>query len=408
MGQGMALKLTAIHRTLVMSAGLLSLAACSDVKDWDLRNMSGGFNTTGAAERATLARPTPDNRGVLSYPGYQVVVAKRGDTVGRIANRLGLAPDELARYNAISANDPLNEGEVIALPGRVAEPSPATGASTTGPIAPPANDQIDITTLATGAIDRAQTTAPMTNTGSGTQVAALAPQTAQPKVAAAQPTKHKVTRGETAYTIARLYNIPVRALADWNGLGPDLAVHEGQVLLIPVVDPTRTVSAPPVTPPGQPSPTPEPPSASKPLPTTTPPAASAATPMPASPNLGKDRTAASASKFIMPVDGKIIRPFSKKGEGIDISAAAGTAVVASGDGTVAAITKDTDGFPIIVIRHDGNLLSAYQRIDGVTVAKGDKVKRGQKIAVIRAGDPAFLHFVVSQGIEPIDPATVLN
>ena len=398
----MALKLTAIHRTLVMSAGLLSLAACSDVKDWDLRNMSGGFNTTGAAERATLARPAPDNRGVLSYPGYQVVVAKRGDTVGGIANRLGLAPDELARYNAISANDPLNEGEVIALPGRVAEPSPATGAPTIGPITPPANDQIDITTLATGAIDRAQTTP-----GPGTQVAALAPPTG-PKVAAAQPAKHKVARGETAYTIARLYSIPVRALADWNGLGPDLAVHEGQVLLIPVVDPTRTVSAPPVTPPGQPSPAPEPPSASKPLPTTSPPAASAPTPVPASPNLGKDRTAASASKFMMPVDGKIIRPFSKKGEGIDIAAAAGTAVVASGDGTVAAITKDTDGFPIVVIRHDGNLLSAYQRLDGVTVAKGDKVKRGQKIAVIRAGDPAFLHFVVSQGIEPIDPATVLN
>lgn len=403
----MALKLTAIHRTLVLGAGVLSLAACSDVKDWDLRNMSGGFNTTGAAERATLARPTPDNRGVLSYPGYQVVVAKRGDTVGGIANRLGLAPDELARYNAINANAPLNEGEVIALPGRVAEPSPATGAPTTGPIVPPANDQIDITTLATGAIDRAQPTPPAVSTGTGTQVAAPAP-SAGPKVAAAQPAKHKVTRGETAYTIARLYGIPVRALADWNGLGPDLAVHEGQVLLIPVVDPTRAVAAPPVTPPGQPSPAPEPPSASKPLPTATPPAASTPTPVPASPNLGQDRTAASASKFIMPIDGKIIRPFTKKGEGIDIAAAAGTAVVASGDGTVAAITKDTEGYPIVVIRHDGNLLSAYQRLDGVTVAKGDKVKRGQKIAVIRAGDPAFLHFVVSKGIEPIDPATVLN
>lgn len=403
----MALKLTAIHRNLLMSVGLLALAACGDVKDWDLRNMSGGFNTTGAAERATLARPAPDNRGVISYPGYQVVVAKRGDTVTSIANRLSLAPDELARFNAVDPNAPLNEGAVVMLPGRVAEPSPATGSAISGPITPAASDQIDITSLANGAIDRAQTNGAAT-TGNGTQVAAAAPQAPQPKVAATQPTRHKVARGETAYSIARLYNIPVRALADWNGLGPDLAVHEGQVLLIPVIDPTRAAAAPSVTPPGQPSPTPEPPSASKPLPTTTPPAASAATPVPPSPNMGKDRTAASASKFIMPVDGKIIRPFTKKGEGIDIAAAAGTAVVASGDGTVAAITKDTDGYPIVVIRHDGNLLSAYQRIDGVTVAKGDKVKRGQKIAVIRAGDPAFLHFVVSQGIEPIDPATVLN
>ena len=79
-----------------------------------------------------------------------------------------------------------------------------------------------------------------------------------------------------------------------------------------------------------------------------------------------------------------------------------------GIGQAIALRLARDGFPIVVIRHDGNLLSAYQRLDGVTVAKGDKVKRGQKIAVIRAGDPAFLHFVVSQGIEPIDPATVLN
>ena len=153
---------------------------------------------------------------------------------------------------------------------------------------------------------------------------------------------------------------------------------------------------------------PEPPSAAKPLPTTTPPAASAPAKVPASPDLGKDATAASAATFIMPVDGKIIRPFTKKGEGIDIAAAAGTAVKASSDGTVAAITKDTEGFPIVVIRHPNNILTAYQRIDGVTVKKGDTVKRGQKIAVVRQGDPAFLHFVVSQGVDPVDPATVLK
>ena len=42
-------------------------------------------------------------------------------------------------------------------------------------------------------------------------------------------------RGETAYTIARLYNVSAKSLAEWNGLGPDLAVREGQYLLIPVV-----------------------------------------------------------------------------------------------------------------------------------------------------------------------------
>jgi len=45
-----------------------------------------------------------------------------------------------------------------------------------------------------------------------------------------------VARGETAFTIARLYNVSVRALSDWNGLGPDLEVREDQYLLIPVVN----------------------------------------------------------------------------------------------------------------------------------------------------------------------------
>ena len=413
----MAVTRTAIHRNLLMCAGVLALAACNGnaPRDWDLRGMGGSnaFNTAGAAEQATLARPQPDNRGVISYPGYQVVVAKRGDTVASIASRLGLAAADLARYNAIDPNAPLNDGAVITLPGRVSEPSPATGAVTTGPLQPPAADgKIDITALATGALDRAQasgdTGATAAPTTTATASAAGAPKPALPNTNATQPIKHKVARGETAYTIARLYNIPVRALADWNGLGPDLAVHEGQILLIPVIDTSKPAAAAPVTAPGQQSPAPEPPSAAQPLPAATPPAASAPTKLPASPNLGKDATQASAAAFIMPVDGKIIRPFTKKGEGIDIGAAAGTAVKASSDGTVAAITKDTEGFPIVVIRHANNILTAYQRIDGVTVKKGDTVKRGQKIAVVRQGDPAFLHFVVSQGVDPVDPATVLK
>ena len=46
--------------------------------------------------------------------------------------------------------------------------------------------------------------------------------------------RHQVKRGETAYTISRLYNVPVQSLAEWNGLGSDFAIREGQYLLIPV------------------------------------------------------------------------------------------------------------------------------------------------------------------------------
>ena len=38
-----------------------------------------------------------------SYPGYQVAVARRGDTAASVAARIGLSASELANYNAIDA-----------------------------------------------------------------------------------------------------------------------------------------------------------------------------------------------------------------------------------------------------------------------------------------------------------------
>ena len=75
-----------------------------------------------------------------------------------------------------------------------------------------------------------------------------------------EPQRHVVKRGETAYSIARMYNVSVRSLADWNGLDAKMTVREGQTLLIPVATgPAPKTAA--VTAPGAGSPTPEPPSA---------------------------------------------------------------------------------------------------------------------------------------------------
>ena len=111
----------------------------------------------------------------------------------------------------------------------------------------------------------------------------------------------------------------------------------------------------------------------------------------------------------MPADGRIIRGFSaKKNTGIDIGAVAGSPVMAAANGTVAAITKDTADVPILVVRHADNILTIYANIDGIKVAKGDKVKRGQSIAVVRAENPAFLHFEVRNGADAVDPLPYLE
>jgi LysM repeat protein len=381
----------------LVSVSLLALASCTDGGglndlDFDLRGLAGGFTTSDAAREArTAAKPQPDARGVISYPTYDVAVARDGETVGQMATRLGFGANELGRYNGLPPETPLRGGEIIALPARVGAgaaptPGPATAAGT-----------IDVTTLAGNALDRVGTTAPTTAATGPAPAAGPGGQ---------EPVRHQVARGETAYSIARRYDVPVRALAEWNSLDSALSVREGQYLLIPVVIGERSAAlatAPEA--PGTGSATPLPPSAAAPLPTET----AAPTTGPASPALAETRTAASGARMALPVDGKVVRPFQKgKTDGIDISAPAGSAVKAAAAGTVAAITRDTDQVPILVIRHTGNLLSVYAGIDDIKVAKGDSVSRGQEIARVRAADPAFLHFQVREGTLSVDPMSYLN
>ncbi|MCU0908355.1 MAG: peptidoglycan DD-metalloendopeptidase family protein [Rhodobacteraceae bacterium] len=383
----------AAGRTATGLAALAALAVAGCTQpigsfDPDLRRLGSGFNTADAAANIqTEARPQADGRGILSYPGYQVAVARDGDTVADIASRVGLSADELARHNGLPLDATLRSGEIVALPRRVGEPSPATGAITSGPIMP---GSVDITTLAGGAIERA---------GSGRT-------TPVPAAGGTQPVQHQVTRGETAFTIARSYGVSVEALAQWNGLDSQFSVREGQFLLIPPVMATaRTAAAaPPVEPPGAGSATPPPPSSATPLP----PPPTAAPPVAAAPP--PPTTAATrAAQFAMPVQGPIIRAFARgRNDGIDIGAPAGTPVRAAEAGTVAAITQNTDGVPIVVIRHPNDLLTVYAGLDNVTVSRGTAVTRGQQIATVRTAQTPFLHFEVRRGMEALDPGPFLE
>jgi len=402
-----------VRLSFLAGSSALLLSACADQPlDFDLRGNLGSFTTAQAATAPLADRPSPDSRGVISYPNYQVAVARRGDTLADVAARVGASTSQLASYNGIDPTVRLRKDEIIALPNRVAEPSAATGAASGRPV--------DISSLAGGAIDRAPS-AP------GVQTATLAPASPAPAAtvqSAREPIRHRVERGETAYTVARLYSVPVKALAEWNGLGPDFAVREGQFLLIPVPqqNPPKRSTAGTATPaavpapetttlPGQGSPTPTPPSAKTPLPEddTAKPLPPAATPQKPVADVGKTTASTSKAKMATPVQGSIIRGYAKgKNEGINIKAAAGAPVMAADSGTVAAITKSAEGVPIVVVRHEGNLLTVYANVAGVSVAKGDNVARGQQIAKLRGGDDAYVHFEVRKGFESVDPAPYLN
>jgi LysM repeat protein len=375
-------------RLMLGLSALALLAACDG--DIDFRRLGPGMGgDPRPATVATAPRPAPDARGVISYPGYQVAVAERDDTPATVAARIGLGAEELARYNGLATDTRLRQGEILAMPRRVAEPRPAGG--------------LDIASIAGGAIDRAGG-APVTSS------TLPPPATTTPAPAPApgvQPIRHRVERGETAYSIARLYNVSPRALADWNGLGADMALREGQYLLIPVAAPGAPAPLPAVaveTVPGQGSPTPVPPSAARPLPEAVTPAV-----VPPSPKLDQYKTEDAGTKFLPPVSGSVLRAYKKgTNDGIDLAAAEGTAVKAAADGEVALISRSVGQSTIVLLRHESNLYTVYSNVVEVKVAKGDKVKRGQPLAQVASGSPSFLHFEVRKGTESTDPAPYLN
>lgn len=365
-------------RALAGAAGLAVLTSCTGQgsgtgMDIDLRGLIPGALNTAPAAQTAQARPAPDARGVITFPNGQVAVARQGDTVATIAARLGLNAARLASHNALEADAPLNAGAVVALPVQVQPGYGGASASAAARAAPTA--------------------------------AAPAPQPA-----GAAPRQHVVAAGETAWGIARRYGIGIADLAAWNGLPADMGLRVGQRLLIPAAGqtaPARVAAPAPadpsVTAPGTGSPTPEPPSASRALPDeTTKPAATPAPP-PTGPDLGATRTAATtAGRFTMPVNGPIIRPYAKgRNEGIDISVPAGTPVNAAAAGRVAAITEDSDGLPIVVLRHEGDLLSVYAGLNDLTVARGDAVGRGQALG--KATPAGVIHFEIRRGFDSVDP-----
>lgn len=376
-----------IVRSLTLLAPLALAACVGSPSEWDF-----DFRPNAPRGEAVVAeRPDPDSRGLISYDSYQVAVARRGDTVSDVASRIGLGAQELASFNGRSAGDTLREGEVLALPRRV------SGGTTTGA------GNTDIANIARGAIDAADTTG----------AAATDPQLPSGQ----EPVRHRIARGETAYSVARLYGVSVRSLAEWNGLGPDLAVREGQFLLIPIVI-ENARGAGTGAEPGS-SIAPLPPSASDPLPdgiatetlpdlegtgtgaTEAAPEAAAAAPAPEAP------APQSSARLIRPVEGSVLRGYGSGNEGIDISASPGTAVRAAADGTVAAITQDTDQVPILVVRHADGLLTVYANVQNIRVSRGDSVSRGATVAEVGAGDPSFLHFEVRRGFEAVDPSDFL-
>ena len=368
---------------------LLNVGSCGVLSNLDFDLRGNEYDTSDAVRKAMKTRPLPDSRGIISYATYEVAVARQGDTVKSIANRLGLEPKNVATYNGLSSLEKLNEGQLISLPNQTVARKTKPNRSTSN------RSKVNVTELASTAIEAA--------TNKKTVIKKSASEQEN------EPVRHKVSRGETAFTISRLYNVSIRSLADWNGLDSNYTIREGQYLLIPLPREQKASEVATVKP-GESSKTPSPPSSSEALPE--PISADTSEKISAKPKASdppENIEINETGRFSYPVNGKIIRDYVKnKTDGIDISAPVGSPVMAAQKGIVAAITADTQEVPIIVLKHEGNLLTVYAGVGDVAVKEKDKVSRSQLLGKIRPGNPPFVHFEVRRGFEALDPMKFLD
>ena len=249
--------------------------------------------------------------------------------------------------------------------------------------------------------------------------------------------EHITLDGDTVYGVARQYGVNPETLARINSVDPTLRLDPGKRLRIPTsVDEQAAASAPssvlgpqvsteallppnpiasrrepPVlTPPGTlpPSSMPSP----SPLPSAMPPVASL--PPTSSPSASSPPPAprTDVAGFIWPVNGDVVSAFGPKGkgqfnDGINIAAPLGAAVRAVENGTVAYAGNELRGFGnLLLIKHANGWTSAYAHNNELLVKPGDRVSKGQTIALVGAtgsvGSPQ-LHFELRRGKSPVDP-----
>ena len=368
---------------------LWALSACenSSLSNFDFDFRGNSFDTSDAALQATQSRPKANELGIISYPTYQIAIARRDDTIESMAERLGQNPGELARYNGLAEGERLRNGEVLALP--------RTGSR--GGQYLESSDEIEETTLSKdiNVLELADNALKVAGGSANNQL----DRTSSDAKNLMDPIKHNVVRGETVFTISRLYNISVRSLADWNGLDSDYTLREGQILIIPLVDKKATKNTQKEI---DQSAVPAPPSSKKPQPRNV-------NTQEFSKSTDTKISVPENGKMAYPLEGLVIREYSKNiNDGIDFTARAGTKVVAADTGLVATVTEDINQIAIVVLKHPGNILTVYANLTNIKVSTNQNVNRGDILGEIPDGDPPYLHFEIREGFESVDPLEYLN
>lgn len=232
---------------------------------------------------------------------------------------------------------------------------------------------------------------------------------------------YRVRRGDTLIGISLDHGVAWRDLASWNQIDNPNLIEVDQLLRVRPPSSTTVASAPKTLPDTKPQtevrPLPGAKTAPAAAPTNPPSAASASSPVPAAPpantaaNTAAIPKAADSINLAWPTQGQVITQFSDPGyKGIALAGVEGDPIVAAGDGRVVYSGNGLRGYGnLVIVKHEGDFLTAYAHNKTILVSEGQSVKRGQKIAELGKTDSDVpkLHFEVRRSGKPVDPLRFL-
>jgi murein DD-endopeptidase MepM/ murein hydrolase activator NlpD len=248
--------------------------------------------------------------------------------------------------------------------------------------------------------------------------AEVARQEVRPDTGVLAADMHRVSAGETVYSIARQRDVDVYALITVNGLTPPFTLFDGQHLRLPG---GAVAQLPQVTAPasqaklsaGDPTvwrPAPKPLGGDAEQPAV--PGGRDLVASPHAPEMPPPQEPVQGLGFAWPAEGRIVSAFGPKGgglynDGINIAAPAGTPVRAAEAGVIAYAGNELRGFGnMLLIKHTGGWITTYAHNQELLVKRGERVRRGQVIARVGSSgavDQPQLHFEIRKGKRAVDP-----
>jgi len=375
--------------------------------------------TTGTV--APAAKPfkeaQPDAR-VAGTPHATEIVVRDGETINGLAQHYKVPADVIMKVNGLSATKGLKTGQKLVIPAYAysskAEPKVAD--------AKPAKDgKRDLPATAPDKVAVLPQQPKLKEGKSAAQVDASAaanqpkePKPAQVAKANAAPGTYTVQSGDTMSSIARKTGVGVVALKQANGM-KDGILKIGQTLKVPAggtvavasakpakIDPVTTATTQPaakVTP-------------SETLASYTPPKKDTKVIQQAEDDDAVAPDATGIGKMRWPVRGRVISGFGSGKDGVDIAVPTGTPIKAAENGVVIYAGDGLKEFGnTVLVRHENGLVTVYGHASSIEVQRGQKVKRGQEIALSGMSgttDSPKLHFEVRKNSAPVDPSTYLE